>query len=145
MVLFFRDPLTSQPHEPDVSALIRLSDVYEIPLATNMGTAEVLVKGLEHGYMDWLKLRKNKVKSMISKSNIDILAFGAHADDVEIGMGGTIAKYVQQGKHIVICDLTKAEMSSNGSISLRQKEAKKAADILGVERISWIYPTGGFI
>ncbi|PJN90026.1 methylglyoxal synthase [Bacillus sp. mrc49] len=60
MVLFFRDPLTSQPHEPDVSALIRLSDVYEIPLATNMGTAEVLVKGLEHGYMDWLKLRKKQ-------------------------------------------------------------------------------------
>ncbi|WP_340371649.1 bacillithiol biosynthesis deacetylase BshB1 [Peribacillus sp. FSL E2-0218] len=80
---------------------------------------------------------------MISKSNIDILAFGAHADDVEIGMGGTIAKYVQQGKHIVICDLTKAEMSSNGSISLRQKEAKKAADILGVERISLDLPDRG--
>ena len=60
MVLFFRDPLTSQPHEPDVSALIRLSDVYEIPLATNMGTAEVLIQGLKHGYMDWLKLRKKQ-------------------------------------------------------------------------------------
>lgn len=60
MVLFFRDPLTSQPHEPDVSALIRLSDVYEIPLATNMGTAEVLIQGLKHGYMDWLKLREKQ-------------------------------------------------------------------------------------
>ena len=60
MVLFFRDPLTAQPHEPDVSALIRLSDVYEIPLATNMGTAEVLIRGLQNGYMDWLKLRKQQ-------------------------------------------------------------------------------------
>ena len=39
LVLFIRDPLTAQPHEPDVSALLRLCDVYEIPLATNVGTA----------------------------------------------------------------------------------------------------------
>lgn len=44
MVIFFRDPLTAQPHEPDVSALIRLCDVYQVPLATNMGTAEILLK-----------------------------------------------------------------------------------------------------
>lgn len=53
MVIFFRDPLTAQPHEPDVTALIRLCDVYQIPLATNMGTAEVLLKGLEKGWVDW--------------------------------------------------------------------------------------------
>ncbi|MDQ0427577.1 MULTISPECIES: methylglyoxal synthase [Caryophanaceae] len=53
MVIFFRDPLTAQPHEPDVTALIRLCDVYGIPLATNMGTAEVLLKGLEEGFVDW--------------------------------------------------------------------------------------------
>ena len=53
MVIFFRDPLTAQPHEPDVTALIRLCDVYEVPLATNMGTGEVLVKGLERGDMSW--------------------------------------------------------------------------------------------
>ncbi|RKJ27035.1 methylglyoxal synthase, partial [Butyricicoccus sp. 1XD8-22] len=41
MVVFFRDPLTAQPHEPDVTALVRLCDVYHIPLATNMGTAEI--------------------------------------------------------------------------------------------------------
>lgn len=80
---------------------------------------------------------------MIDKSNIDILAFGAHADDVEIGMGGTIAKYAQQGKTIVICDLTKAEMSSNGTVPLRIKEAKKAAEILGVHRISLDLPDRG--
>lgn len=59
MVIFFRDPLTAQPHEPDVTALIRLSDVYQVPLATNMGTAEVLVRGLREGYMDWRKLRQD--------------------------------------------------------------------------------------
>ncbi|UTE74582.1 methylglyoxal synthase [Rossellomorea marisflavi] len=53
LVLFFRDPLTAQPHEPDVSALIRLCDVYCVPLATNMGSAEVLVKGLERGDIQW--------------------------------------------------------------------------------------------
>ncbi|MGM7683685.1 methylglyoxal synthase [Cytobacillus sp. Hm23] len=53
MVIFFRDPLTPQPHEPDVTALIRLCDVYAIPLATNMGTAEILVKGLERGEFQW--------------------------------------------------------------------------------------------
>lgn len=43
-VIFFRDPLTAQPHEPDVSALLRLCDVYEIPLATNRSTAMMIVK-----------------------------------------------------------------------------------------------------
>ncbi len=46
LVIFFRDPLTSQPHEPDVSALIRLSDVYKIPTATNIKTATLLLKAL---------------------------------------------------------------------------------------------------
>lgn len=53
LVLFFRDPLTAQPHEPDVSALFRLCDVHNIPLATNSATAEVLIRGLDRGDMDW--------------------------------------------------------------------------------------------
>ncbi len=60
MVIFFRDPLTAQPHEPDVTALIRLCDVYSIPLATNMGTAEVLLKGLEEGFIDWRLLGERR-------------------------------------------------------------------------------------
>lgn len=56
IVFFFRDPLTTQPHEPDVSALIRLCDVHSIPLATNVGTGEVLIRGLEKGYIDWRKV-----------------------------------------------------------------------------------------
>lgn len=46
MVIFFRDPLTPQPHEPDVTALIRLCDVHKVPVATNEGTAELFLKGL---------------------------------------------------------------------------------------------------
>lgn len=53
MVIFLRDPLAAQPHEPDVTALIRLSDVYEIPLATNIGTAEILLRGLQAGFADF--------------------------------------------------------------------------------------------
>lgn len=60
LILFFRDPLTAQPHEPDVSALIRLCDVYSVPLATNMGTAEVLVRGLDRGDIAWRSIVKEK-------------------------------------------------------------------------------------
>src|SRR5688572_21601473 len=46
-VIFFRDPLTAQPHEPDVSALLRVCDVHNVPLATNPATAEAIVDWLE--------------------------------------------------------------------------------------------------
>jgi methylglyoxal synthase len=45
-VIFFRDPLTAQSHEPDVTALLRVCDVHNVPLATNVGTAEMLIHGL---------------------------------------------------------------------------------------------------
>jgi methylglyoxal synthase len=47
MIIFLRDPLTVQPHEPDISALLRLCDVHCVPLATNLGTAEVLMRSLK--------------------------------------------------------------------------------------------------
>ncbi|MFY1066898.1 methylglyoxal synthase [Enterococcus sp. AD013-P3] len=56
MVIFLRDPLAAQPHEPDVTALIRLCDVYEIPLATNIGTAEILIRGLQAGFADFREI-----------------------------------------------------------------------------------------
>lgn len=62
--------------------------------------------------------------------NTDILIFGAHPDDAEIGMGGTIAKHALAGYRVAICDLTYAEMSSNGSVETRKAEAKLAADVL---------------
>lgn len=53
LVLFFRDPLTSEGFEPDVSSMLRLCDMHNIPIATNAATAEVLVRGLERGDLDW--------------------------------------------------------------------------------------------
>ena len=47
MIIFLRDPLTAQPHEPDVSALLRLSDVYNIPLATNVSSATIMLETLK--------------------------------------------------------------------------------------------------
>ena len=47
LVIFLRDPLTAQPHEPDVSALLRLCDVHNIPLATNLGSAAIMLKSLK--------------------------------------------------------------------------------------------------
>lgn len=46
-IIFLRDPLTAQPHEPDITALLRVADVHNVPLATNLATAEILVHSLE--------------------------------------------------------------------------------------------------
>ncbi|MFD2640363.1 methylglyoxal synthase [Piscibacillus salipiscarius] len=62
MIIFFRDPLTAQPHEPDVSALLRLCDVYKIPLATNEASAEILIRGLESGWLDWRSIKEKRVR-----------------------------------------------------------------------------------
>ena len=53
LVLFFRDPITPETYEPDVSSLLKLCDMHNIPVATNLATAEVLIRGLERGDMDW--------------------------------------------------------------------------------------------
>lgn len=53
LVLFFGDPLTPGLHEPDTSAIFRLCDMHNIPLATNLATAEVLIQGLERGDLGW--------------------------------------------------------------------------------------------
>ncbi len=66
LVIFIRDPLAAMPHEPDVTALIRLSDVYDIPLATNIGTAEVLLRGLNAGYLDWRQFYNRDEKDDLS-------------------------------------------------------------------------------
>jgi methylglyoxal synthase len=56
LVIFLRDPLTAQPHEPDVTALLRLCDVHSIPLATNIATAEMLIHALEQGNFAWREI-----------------------------------------------------------------------------------------
>ncbi|MDW7675830.1 MAG: bacillithiol biosynthesis deacetylase BshB1, partial [Bacillota bacterium] len=62
---------------------------------------------------------------------VDILAIGAHPDDVEIGMGGTLAVHIAQGKKAGILDLTKGEMGTNGTPEQRLREGEKAKEILG--------------
>jgi bacillithiol biosynthesis deacetylase BshB1 len=64
---------------------------------------------------------------------LDILAFGAHPDDVELGAGGTIALEVANGKKVGIIDLTRGELGSRGNADIRDKEAIESARILGVE------------
>ncbi len=63
---------------------------------------------------------------------LDILAFGAHPDDVELSSSGTLAKEVSLGKKVGIIDLTRGELGTRGSKEIRDAEAKKAAEILGV-------------
>lgn len=63
---------------------------------------------------------------------VDILAVGAHPDDIELSAGGTIIKSVQQGRKVAIIDLTEGELGSRGTVRTRYEEAKKAADIMGV-------------
>lgn len=53
ILLFFRDPLTAQPNEPNEKNLLRLCDVHNIPVATNIATAEVLIRALDRGDLDW--------------------------------------------------------------------------------------------
>ncbi|QZK90707.1 bacillithiol biosynthesis deacetylase BshB1 [Flavobacterium sp. CHNK8] len=63
---------------------------------------------------------------------LDILAFGAHPDDVELGCAGTILKEISLGKKVGIIDLTRGELGTRGSASIRDQEAAAAAKILGV-------------
>lgn len=63
---------------------------------------------------------------------LDILFFGAHPDDVELGCGATIAKEVSLGKKVGIVDLTRGELGTRGTAEIRDEEAKNAAAVLGV-------------
>jgi len=67
-------------------------------------------------------------------SGLDLLAFGPHPADLEIGLGGTLAKHAALGHSIGLCDLTRGEMSSNGTPDQRVKEAEAAGKVLGA---SW--------
>ncbi|GIP20074.1 MULTISPECIES: methylglyoxal synthase [Paenibacillus] len=56
LVIFLRDPLMAQPHEPDISALLRLCDVHGIPVATNVASAEIMVRAMDRGDLSWREL-----------------------------------------------------------------------------------------
>lgn len=75
---------------------------------------------------------------------LDILAIGAHPDDVEIGAAGTLVKAARAGKRVVILDLTYAEFSSNGTVERRQEEAAAASKALGLTaRYNFGFPDRG--
>jgi len=77
---------------------------------------------------------------------LDILAIGAHPDDVELGCGGTIAKAVAEGKKVGILDLTRGELGTRGSAEIRDKEAAQSANILGIAvRENLAFADGFFI
>ena len=58
LVIFLRDPLTPKTHEPDVNNVVRLYDMHNIPLATNLATAELLIKSLDRGDLEWREMYK---------------------------------------------------------------------------------------
>ena len=62
---------------------------------------------------------------------VDLLAFGAHPDDIEIGLGGTVARHVGLGFRVGLCDLTAGEMGTNGTVEQRLAEAEAARAVLG--------------
>ena len=72
--------------------------------------------------------------------SIDLLVFGPHPDDIEIGLGGTIARHVAEGHVVGLCDLTEGEMGTNGTVAERRDEAAAAARVLGAawrENLRW--------
>jgi bacillithiol biosynthesis deacetylase BshB1 len=70
---------------------------------------------------------------MASAAPIDLLAVGPHPDDIEIGIGGTVAKHASLGHRVGLCDLTAGEMGSNGTSEERLAEAEAARRVLGAE------------
>ncbi|PWK19618.1 bacillithiol biosynthesis deacetylase BshB1 [Xanthomarina spongicola] len=77
---------------------------------------------------------------------LDILAFGAHPDDVELGCGATLAKEIASGKKVGIIDLTRGELGTRGTAETRDEEAEAASKILGASiRINMEFADGFFV
>lgn len=88
-----------------------------------------------------------RVKYPVSVSvppSIDLLAFGPHPDDIEIGFGGCVALHAAQGLRVGLCDLTRGELGSNGTVDERLAEAEAARAVLGADwRVNLAWPDGG--
>lgn len=81
---------------------------------------------------------------MVRNDRLDVLAFGAHADDAEAACGGLLAKLAKRGYRIAICDATRGELASNGDVEQREHEADEASRVLGLrERFNLDLPDGG--
>ena len=74
---------------------------------------------------------------------VDLLVFGPHPDDIEIGLGGTVARHAARGDRVGLCDLTRGELGSNGTPDEREAEAEAARAVLGARwRINLRWPDG---
>jgi bacillithiol biosynthesis deacetylase BshB1 len=81
---------------------------------------------------------------MTAADRLDLLVFGPHPDDIEIGLGGTIARHAAAGHNVGLCDLTRGELGSNGTVEERAVEADAAREVLGAafrDNLGW--PDGG--
>ncbi len=77
-------------------------------------------------------------------TTIDLLVFGPHPDDIEIGFGGAVALHAARGYGVGLCDLTRGELGSNGTVEDRLAEAEAARAVLGAEwRLNLEWPDGG--
>src|SRR5262245_11308282 len=75
---------------------------------------------------------------------VDLLVFGPHPDDIEIGLGGTVAKHAASGHRVGLCDLTAGEMGTNGTVEARLAEAEAARAVLGASwRLNLRWPDRG--
>ncbi|MFN0187253.1 MAG: bacillithiol biosynthesis deacetylase BshB1 [Bacteroidia bacterium] len=77
---------------------------------------------------------------------VDILAIGAHPDDVELGAGGTVCKEIATGRKVGLIDLTRGELGTRGSAELRDQEAAQSASLMGIEfRLNMGFKDGFFV
>jgi len=77
---------------------------------------------------------------------VDILAFGAHPDDIELGVAGTLIRAIESGKRVALCDLTEGERGTRGTVETRREETRNANRVMGIDdRMRWNLgiPDGG--
>ena len=81
---------------------------------------------------------------MVPSTNVDLLVFGPHPDDIEIGCGGVVALHAASGFRVGLCDLTRGELGSNGTPDEREAEGEAARAVLGAAwRVNLRWPDGG--
>jgi bacillithiol biosynthesis deacetylase BshB1 len=77
----------------------------------------------------------------VNREPVDLLCFGPHPDDIEIGIGGSVARHAARGHRVGLCDLTAGEMGSNGTVEERLAEAEAASQVLGARwRVNLRWP-----
>ena len=90
------------------------------------------------------RARSPDTREMAHETAVDLLVFGPHPDDIEIGLGGTVARHAAAGHRVGLCDLTRGELSSNGTPEERRARRKRRRSVLGAawrDNLSW--PDGG--